>query len=76
MRDAHGKPMNDIRNPSDNRAAADFITATAKAQVTLAEISFVSLRHGLPTALLAGQASFNLDSSVDRLLSSLNRYEN
>lgn len=135
MRDAHGKPMNDIRSPSDNQAAADFITAqvraitadpacalhasiaggrktmgfylgyalslygrpqdrlshvlvsepfessydffyptpysrvlqtrdgqladTALAQVTLADIPFVSLRHGLPTALLAGQASFN-----------------
>ena len=135
MRDAHGQPMNDIRSPADNRAAADFITAqvrsitadsgcalhasiaggrktmgfylgyalslfgrpqdrlshvlvsepfessydffyptpysrvlqtrdgqladTAMAQVTLAEIPFVSLRHGLPTALLAGQASFN-----------------
>ncbi len=135
MRDAHGQPMNDIRSPSDNRAAADYITAqvrsitadadcalhasiaggrktmgfylgyalslfgraqdrlshvlvsepfessydffyptpysrvlqtrdgqladTAMAQVTLAEIPFVSLRHGLPTALLAGQASFN-----------------
>ena len=32
---------------------------TAMAQVTLAEIPFVSLRHGLPTALLAGVASFN-----------------
>lgn len=135
MRDAHGQPMNDIRSPQDNQAAADFITAqvraitadagcalhasiaggrktmgfylgyalslfgrpqdrlshvlvsepfessydffyptpysrvlqtrdgqladTAMAQVTLAEIPFVSLRHGLPTALLAGQASFN-----------------
>lgn len=135
MRNAHGQPMNDIRSPADNRAAADFITAqvraftadsgcalhasiaggrktmgfylgyalslfgrpqdrlshvlvsdpfessydffyptpysrvlqtkggqladTAMAQVTLAEIPFVSLRHGLPTALLAGQASFN-----------------
>ena len=135
MRDAQGQPMNDIRSPQDNRAAADFITAqvraftadpdcalhasiaggrktmgfylgyalslfgrpqdrlshvlvsepfessydffyptpysrvlqtrdgqladTAMAQVTLAEIPFVSLRHGLPTALLAGQASFN-----------------
>ena len=135
MRDAHGQPMNDIRSPQDNQAAADFITAqvrlitadagcalhasiaggrktmgfylgyalslfgraqdrlshvlvsepfessydffyptpysrvlqtrdgqladTANAQVTLAEIPFVSLRHGLPTALLAGQASFN-----------------
>ncbi len=135
MRDTHGQPMNDIRSPADNQAAADFITAqvraitadagcalhasiaggrktmgfylgyalslfgrpqdrlshvlvsepfessydffyptpysrvlqtrdgqladTALAQVTLAEIPFVSLRHGLPTALLAGQASFN-----------------
>ena len=135
MRDANGQPMNDIRSPFDNQAAADFITAqvrsitadpacalhasiaggrktmgfylgyalslfgrpqdrlshvlvsepfessydffyptpysrvlqtrdgqladTALAQVTLAEIPFVSLRHGLPTALLAGQASFN-----------------
>lgn len=31
---------------------------TSLAQVTLAEIPFVSLRHGLPTALLAGHASF------------------
>ncbi len=135
MRDTHGQPMNDIRSPADNQAAADFITAqvraitadpacalhasiaggrktmgfylgyalslygrpqdrlshvlvsepfessydffyptpysrvlqtrdgqladTAMAQVTLADIPFVSLRHGLPTALLAGQASFN-----------------
>lgn len=135
LRDAHGQPMNDIRTPADNRAAADFITAqvraitadsgcalhasiaggrktmgfylgyamslfgrpqdrlshvlvsepfessydffyptpysrvlqtkdgqladTAMAQVTLAEIPFVSLRHGLPTNLLAGVASFN-----------------
>lgn len=135
MRDARGQPMNDIRSPSDNQAAADFITAqvraitadsgcalhasiaggrktmgfylgyalslygrpqdrlshvlvsdpfessydffyptpysrvlqtrdgqladTAMAQVTLADIPFVSLRHGLPAALLSGQASFN-----------------
>ena len=32
---------------------------TATAKVTLAEIPFVSLRHGLPTALLSGHASFN-----------------
>lgn len=31
---------------------------TAQAQVTLAEIPFVSLRHGLPEALLRGDASF------------------
>ena len=32
---------------------------TATAQVTLAEIPFVSLRHGLPEALLKGHASYN-----------------
>lgn len=32
---------------------------TAMAEVTLADIPFVSLRHGLPQALLAGHASFN-----------------
>ena len=32
---------------------------TAMAEVTLAEIPFVSLRHGLPQALLSGHASFN-----------------
>ena len=32
---------------------------TALAQVSLAQIPFVSLRHGLPGALLAGQASFD-----------------
>lgn len=32
---------------------------TALAEVTLAEIPFVSLRHGLPQALLSGHASFN-----------------
>jgi CRISPR-associated protein (TIGR02584 family) len=32
---------------------------TATATVTLAEIPFVSLRHGLPEALLSGTASFN-----------------
>lgn len=42
-----------------NKKLAD----TANAVVTLAEIPFVSLRHGLPEALLAGQASFN--STVD-----------
>ncbi len=135
VRGAQGQPLDDIRSPQDNQAAADFITAqvrsftadpacalhasiaggrktmgfylgyalslygrgqdrlshvlvsepfessyeffyptpysrvlqtrdgqladTATAQVTLADIPFVSLRHGLPTALLAGQASFN-----------------
>lgn len=135
VRNASGQPLDDIRSPQDNQAAADCITAqvrsitadpqcalhasiaggrktmgfylgyalslygraqdrlshvlvsdpfessydffyptpysrvlqtrdgqladTATAQVTLAEIPFVSLRHGLPTALLAGQASFN-----------------
>lgn len=32
---------------------------TASAQVTLAELPFVSLRHGLPEALLTGHASYN-----------------
>ena len=32
---------------------------TALAEVTLAEIPFVSLRHGLPQALLSGHASFS-----------------
>lgn len=134
IRDATGAPLEDIRRPEDNRAAADFITDhvrrltanpdaalhvsiaggrktmgfflgyalslygreqdrlshvlvsepfesswdffyptpesniittrdnkladTARAQVTLAEIPFVSLRHGLPKALIDGQASF------------------
>ena len=32
---------------------------TAMAEITLAEIPFVSLRHGLPAKLLSGHASFN-----------------
>ncbi|MER2545308.1 MAG: CRISPR-associated ring nuclease Csm6 [Candidatus Accumulibacter phosphatis] len=32
---------------------------SAQAQVTLAELPFVSLRHGLPEALLTGRASYN-----------------
>ncbi len=143
VRGANGRPLDDIRSPQDNQAAADFITAqvraftadpacalhasiaggrktmgfylgyalslygraqdrlshvlvsepfessyeffyptpysrvlqtrdgqladTATAQVTLADIPFVSLRHGLPTALLAGQASFNETVSAARL---------
>ena len=135
IRDAQGRPMDDIRSPQDNEAAADYITQqvrdftadpacalhvsiaggrktmgfylgyalslygraqdrlshvlvsdpyesswdffyptpysrvlqtrdgkladTALAQVTLAEIPFVSLRHGLPQALLDGRASFS-----------------
>jgi len=31
----------------------------ANAQVTLADLPFVSLRHGLPQALLTGRASYN-----------------
>lgn len=38
--------------------AARTLADTRDAQVTLAEIPFVSLRHGLPRALLAGTASF------------------
>ncbi|QLH50791.1 MAG: TIGR02584 family CRISPR-associated protein [Candidatus Accumulibacter cognatus] len=32
---------------------------SAQAQITLAELPFVSLRHGLPEALLTGRASYN-----------------
>ncbi len=32
---------------------------SSQAQVTLAELPFVSLRHGLPEALLTGRASYN-----------------
>jgi CRISPR-associated protein (TIGR02584 family) len=38
--------------------AARTLADTRDARVTLAEIPFVSLRHGLPRALLAGTASF------------------
>lgn len=31
LSDAHGHPLNDIRSPADNRAAADFITAQVRA---------------------------------------------
>jgi len=143
VRDHAGRLLNDIRTPSDNEAAADFITAhvrsytsdphcalhasiaggrktmgfylgyalslhgrtqdrlshvlvnepfessyeffypttysrvlelrdgrladTANAQVTLAEIPFVSLRHGLPQALLSGTASFNETVAAARI---------
>ena len=40
---------------------------TATAQVTLAEIPFVSLRHGLPDALLKGHASYNETVDAARL---------
>jgi len=42
---------------------------TAKATVTLAEIPFVSLRHGLPESLLTGNASFS--QTVDAARNSL-----
>ena len=42
---------------------------TAAAQVTLAEIPFVSLRHGMPEALLNGHASYN--EAVDAVRRSL-----
>ena len=40
---------------------------TADASVTLAEIPFVSLRHGLPQALLAGRAGFNATVDAARI---------
>lgn len=47
-------PYSRVLQTRDNKLAD-----TALAQVTLAEIPFVSLRHGLPVGLLAGHASFN-----------------
>ncbi len=47
-------PYSRILQTRDGRRAD-----TALAEVTLAEIPFVSLRHGLPQALLSGHASFN-----------------
>ena len=40
---------------------------TSKAVVTLAEIPFVSLRHGLPDALLMGRAGYNETVDAARL---------
>lgn len=40
---------------------------TKDAEVTLANIPFVSLRHGLPDALLAGNATFNETVNAARL---------
>lgn len=40
---------------------------TRQAEVTLAEIPFVSLRHGLPEALLAGRASFRATVAAARV---------
>ena len=40
---------------------------TANALVTLAELPFVSLRHGLPEALLTGHASYNQTVEAARL---------
>jgi len=47
-------PYNRTLETRDGRLAD-----TAMAEVTLAEIPFVSLRHGLPQALLTGHASFS-----------------
>lgn len=41
------------------RAGVQSLADTAMAEVTLAEIPFVSLRHGLPQKLLSGHASFS-----------------
>lgn len=47
-------PYSRVLQTSDGK-----LVDSAMAEVTLAEIPFVSLRHGLPEALLQGQASFN-----------------
>ena len=47
-------PQSRVLKRADGRMAD-----TKDAQVTLAHIPFVSLRHGLPEALLEGNASFN-----------------
>ena len=47
-------PYSRVLTLRDGKALAD----AAMAQVTLAEIPFVSLRHGLPQKLLSGHASF------------------
>ncbi len=65
----------DIRSPDDNRCAADGISElaggrladAASARITLAELPFVSLRHGLPEALLTGHASYNEAVAAARL---------
>lgn len=47
-------PYSRVLQTRDNKLAD-----TATATITLAEIPFVSLRHGLPVGLLTGQASFS-----------------
>ena len=47
-------PYSHVLQTRDNKLAD-----TATAIITLAEIPFVSLRHGLPVGLLTGQASFS-----------------
>jgi CRISPR-associated protein (TIGR02584 family) len=47
-------PYSRVITTRDNKLAD-----TAQAEVTLAEIPFVSLRHGLPQHLLEGEASFS-----------------
>lgn len=47
-------PYSRVITTRDNKLAD-----TAAAEVTLAEIPFVSMRHGLPQALLAGRARFH-----------------
>lgn len=55
-------PQSHVLKRSDGRMAD-----TKDAQVTLAHIPFVSLRHGLPEALLDGDASFNETVEAARL---------
>ena len=55
-------PYSRVLQTSDGRLAD-----SSMAEITLAEIPFVSLRHGLPRALLQGEASFNDTVEAARL---------
>jgi CRISPR-associated protein (TIGR02584 family) len=55
-------PYSRVITTRDNKLAD-----TADAQVTLAEIPFVSLRHGLPQRLLSGRARFSESVGAARL---------
>jgi CRISPR-associated protein (TIGR02584 family) len=54
-------PYSRVITTRDNKLAD-----TSEAKVTLAEVPFVSLRHGLPEDLLAGQSSFNATVAAAR----------
>lgn len=55
-------PYERVLQTTDGRLAD-----SSMAEITLAEIPFVSLRHGLPQALLQGEASFNDTVEAARL---------